>query len=136
MNQVSIWVHAHLHLPQSFGARSGGGRLTQRGSEEDVLLLLVLVARQKLLLFGVKQPDDVSLPVDTTSAVMKGEIFDGWKTNKQTTNPLQNIVPVVAALHEQVDLPAGVTVHGVDLQTTTDLCPAACHTSLLWGSGP
>lgn len=64
------WIHKqcclflcsfYLDLPESLGAGGRCGRLPQRGPEEDVLLLLVLVTCQKLLLLGVKQPHHVSL---------------------------------------------------------------------------
>lgn len=64
------WIHKqcclslcsfYLDLPESLGAGGGCGGLPQRGPEEDVLLLLVLVTGQKLLLLGVKQPHHVSL---------------------------------------------------------------------------
>lgn len=38
------------------------------------------------------------------------------KAKKKKTYPLQNIFPVVAKLHEQGNLPAGVAVDSVDLQ--------------------
>lgn len=54
------WV-LYLDLPQCLGAGGGGGRLSQCGSEKDVLLLLVLISGQELLLLGVEQPHHVSL---------------------------------------------------------------------------
>lgn len=55
-------LHAlYLDLPESLGAGGGGGRLSQRGPEKDMLLLLVLVTGQKLLLLSVKQAHHVSL---------------------------------------------------------------------------
>lgn len=54
----------YLDLPQSLGAGGRGGSLPQRGPEKDVLLLLILIAGQKLLLFSMKQPHHVSLRED------------------------------------------------------------------------
>lgn len=51
----------YLDLPEGLGAGGRGGRLAQRGPEEDVLLLLVVVTGQKLFLLGMKQPHHVSL---------------------------------------------------------------------------
>lgn len=46
----------------------------------------------------------------------------GWAASRQVTAvgapspyPFQHLLQVVSELHEQVDLPTGVTVHGVDL---------------------
>lgn len=39
----------------------------------------------------------------------------------KTPYPLQNIFPVVAKLHEQGDLPAGVAVDGINLQHVADI---------------
>lgn len=55
----------YLDLPESLGACGRRGRLPQRGPEEDVLLLPVLVTGQKLLLLGMKQPYHISLTEDT-----------------------------------------------------------------------
>lgn len=51
----------YLDLPQGVGAGRRGRRLSQRGSEENVQLALVLVAGEELFLLGVKQTHHVAL---------------------------------------------------------------------------
>lgn len=122
-----MWCCWYLHLPEGLGAGGRGGRLPQRGSQEDVLLLLVVVAGQKLLLLGVKQPHHVSLVEAKAISVQTAELNHEQLWGRQhrvqrcdarlkATYPLQNIFPVVAELHEQGHLPAGVAVDRVDLQ--------------------
>lgn len=57
----------YLDLPEGLGAGGRGGRLAQRGPEEDMLLLLVVVTSQKLFLLCVKQPHHVALVEARTS---------------------------------------------------------------------
>lgn len=126
------WIHKqcclslcsfYLDLPESLGAGGGCGGLPQRGPEEDVLLLLVLVTGQKLLLLGVKQPHHVSLTrgqgkknSDFCNRYLHAVGATDLKIKYKITHPLQHVFPVVAELHEQGNLPAGVAVDGVDLR--------------------
>lgn len=47
--------------------------MAECGPEEDVLLLLVLVARQKLLLLRVEKPDHIALSQRTREGDSRGE---------------------------------------------------------------
>lgn len=51
----------YLYFPECFGTGGGGGRLSQGGPEEDVLLIPVLVTCQELLLLGVEQTHHITL---------------------------------------------------------------------------
>lgn len=78
----------YLNFPQSFAAGSGGSTGPARRPQKHVLLLLVLVHRQKLFLLGVKQSHDVAT--------------------------LQDFLLVLTMFHEQGHLPGGGRVHDID----------------------
>lgn len=54
-------ICANLYFPQCFAAGGRSGRLPAGGSEKNMLALPVVVTREELLLFSVKQPHYVSL---------------------------------------------------------------------------
>lgn len=58
----SLGYSSYLYFPQSFRTGCRRGRLPPCRSQEDVLLLPVLIASQKLLLFCMEQPHHIPLP--------------------------------------------------------------------------
>lgn len=79
---------AHLDFPQGLAAGSRGSACPARRPQEHVLLLFVLVHRQKLFLLGVKQSHYVAT--------------------------LEDLLLVLSVFHKEGHLPGSGRVHDVD----------------------